>query len=264
MIFEAISKYCKDVGVCISSSIVQSINLTSADLYIIFTTHQDHELPKYYISYNMEQLTTHKVWDTSFFQRLKGAVDVWDYSALNIKILRRHRIFGRHVPVGYSDSLVFNSLPNFNVDAIFIGAINEARNKTLQHISSLLKLNGMNMTVCGNCWGVDAFAGKIGVNMHFYSGITILEVNRIVPWIANNVIVVSTPGNDTWYRSRLAESVTFSSNEHLPAHVLKLAALSRQDAVIVARNRADAMRKNLCFYSHFKDSGALKVLSRNT
>ena len=41
------------------------------NVYLICTTHElDKQLPKKYISYNFEQLTTSKVWSEDFFIRL--------------------------------------------------------------------------------------------------------------------------------------------------------------------------------------------------
>ena len=60
----------------------------------------DKQLPKRYISYNFEQLTTSKIWDESFFIRLRCAEMVFDYSENNITLLRQKGISCNFLPLG--------------------------------------------------------------------------------------------------------------------------------------------------------------------
>lgn len=39
--------------------------------YVRLTHHTGYDLPKRYISYNLEQLTTDKYWEPPFFNKLK-------------------------------------------------------------------------------------------------------------------------------------------------------------------------------------------------
>jgi len=85
-------------------------------LYVIFTTHVTEEgspfyldLPRRFVSYNFEQLTTCRQWPESLWKdRFSKAVEVWEYSRQNFEAHEKHGIdMGavRHVPLGWAESM---------------------------------------------------------------------------------------------------------------------------------------------------------------
>jgi hypothetical protein len=198
------------------------------DLYIVFTTHHlDCPLPKRYVSYNFEQLTTDKQWPPELFERFSRAVQVWDYSLENIRALKeRHGIAGAlHVPLGYARCMDGPSDPNNNNnssttikpfaerkhDWLMLGSVGPRRREIVWDLTTAApRLSGM---TTNNCWG-DALLRlyrdtRVGLNVHYYTGKSILEVHRIVPMIANRVFVVSERSDDAYYDDKYKTMVTF-------------------------------------------------------
>jgi hypothetical protein len=187
------------------------------NVYILCTTHHlQARLPVRYISYNFEQLVTDKAWPDEFFERLRGADQVWDYSLENIRVLEAQGVPGAaHVPFGYSrcmDAAGAGGAPwgSRGVDWAFVGSVNEGRRAKLSSLSARSELRGV---VTNSCWGRDLEAAyattRVGVNLHYYDGRTILEVHRIIPMVANRVLVVSERSDDAWYDRALRGVVTF-------------------------------------------------------
>lgn len=177
-------------------------------VYLLFTTHEMFlPLPPRYISYNIEQLTTQKKWSDEFFQRLRSAELVFDYSQENIKILKDKHIEATFLPISYGSCM------NYHVDRSdlphkygFLGDMSDNRFRKLLPILS-------ETIISNNCWGQEKknlFSKiKYGVNVHFYEGKSILEVQRIIPLIANKIIVFSEKGSDIFYEDLYKDLVTF-------------------------------------------------------
>lgn len=203
--------------------------------YVVFTTHHLHEaLPARYIAYNFEQLTTDRAWPAAFFDRLRGAVAVWDYSLENARVLReRHGIADVvHLPFGFSPCMLpcrgtraWTARP---CDWLHVGALSERRRAALAPLLSACSVNPERAMVTNSCWGAlldDARTKtRVGVNLHFYGGSTILEVHRIVPLVAARALVITERSDDPWYDAALAGAVTFlppSRGDELGATLLE-------------------------------------------
>lgn len=206
----------------IQHSVVSAVDHNAADdTYVVFTTHHLHErLPARYISYNFEQLVTDKQWPPEFFGRLAGAMQVWDYSLRNIEALRAHGINAVHLPFGYSPCMDATPVPRVPWqsrahDWLMLGCMGPLRAAKLKELLDAYGSGskGDKARVENNCWGqrlMDAYASaKVGINVHFYPGRTILEVHRIVPMVANRVWVVSETSDDAWYDQAYKSIVTF-------------------------------------------------------
>jgi hypothetical protein len=197
-----------------------------AATYVVFTTHHLHEpLPPSYISYNFEQLVTDKAWPDAFFARLRGARQVWDYSLENIRAMeRRGGVAGAvHVPFGYCrhmDALPPGVAPGPTqwryrpLDWLMLGSVGPHRAQKLAALAAASEAAGADRCLVTNdCWGRDWHAAhlraRVGLNIHYYTGRTILEVHRIIPMVANRVWVVSERSDDPWYDDAYAPLVTF-------------------------------------------------------
>lgn len=193
-------------------------------VYVMCTTHHLHEpLPARYIAYNFEQLITDRVWPPEFFGRLRRAVQVWDYSLENIRVLEANGVPGAvHLPFGFSPRMVTAPagappapLSERPVHWLFLGAMSQLRAAKLRPLADRYAAGpGADKALVTNgCWGAELAAAyartRVGVNLHFYPGKTILEVHRIVPMVANRVWVVSERSDDPWYDEAFKNVVTF-------------------------------------------------------
>lgn len=245
----------------INHKIVTNIEYDSEDTYIICTTHEPKALPKNYISYNFEQLSTDKKWDISFFARLKSAKCVWDYSLLNIEVLKSYNISAIHLPLGYAKCMDHNHNHNNQkthiYDFMFIGCLNEKRLKMLNPLLELYYKKQEKLLINNSCWGSameDAFKKtKIGINMHYYGGKTILEIHRIIPLIANRVWVLSEHSDDTFYENQYNRLVTFYDNKHdLVKKGLKILKKSKNEYESETKQRYEYLITNCKYIDYIK------------
>jgi hypothetical protein len=90
------------------------------------------KVPMHYIIYNWEQMGTDKVWGNDVYDRFKNALEVWDYSMVNVKALREHGINSKIILPGYSishETEIVSHLENKrDLDFVFIGTMNQRRN----------------------------------------------------------------------------------------------------------------------------------------
>ena len=195
-------------------SITNKINLSSNDIYILFNPHNINPMPKKYIIYNFEQLQVITTWDISNFEsdywtKLKNAWQVWDYSLTNIEYLKNtHNIDAMFLPLGWSPTMkninFKSTLWSERINTImFIGLMNEKRRDFLKPIHTLCKSMNYNMFLSNKCWDFEYInicsITKIAINIHYYSGSTILEVHRIIPLILSDIWIISERSNDRWY-----------------------------------------------------------------
>lgn len=237
----------------------------SDDLYIIFTTHHLHEkLPKKYISYNFEQLVTDKDWPAEFFERLSRAKQVWDYSLANIKVLAgKHVTNTIHVPFGYSPIMDISSIKPFKdrpYDWLMLGAVSQFRADKLGALVKAYNGHPEKYIVSNNCWDRDLERTyrdtKIGINIHYYPGDTILEVHRIIPMVANRIFVVSERSNDSWYDDLFKGAVTFLPNgsSSLAGAISVATRLLSSEAMEAELSKRQAFLKEKCsYYTFVKD-----------
>jgi hypothetical protein len=213
----------------ISHEIVKNYSLNDNDnVYLICTTHENRLLPKRYISYNFEQLTTDKVWQPIFFENLSKAELVLDYSLENIKELEKYNIKAHFLPLGYSKVMEnnCNNILDKTVDFTFLGSVNNYRYDKLKSLIAIYSKNKDKLVISNNYWGDDLKKlynkTKIGLNMHYYSGRTILEVHRIIPLVANKILVISEKSNDSWYDEKYGNLINFFENDNYTIQSLKL------------------------------------------
>ena len=204
----------------IKHEVVKTYSLVdNNNIYLICTTHENSLLPKRYISYNFEQLITTKVWEPIFFQNLAKAEIVFDYSLENIKELEKYNIKAHFLPLGYSKNMENNNNDNIDksVDFSFFGSINNSRYDKLKTLISIYGNKKDKLVISNNYWGDDLKQlykkTKIGLNIHYYSGKTILEVHRILPLIANKILVISDKSDDPWYDEKYCKLINFIENK---------------------------------------------------
>lgn len=211
----------------IAHSIISDVTLYVKDnntLFVVFDINQP--LPNKYVVYNMEQMDVdvrELKQKPEWIEKHRQAVAVWDYSQENMKRWNEHGIQSIWLPYGTSDSLTF---PWFDetksrVGVAFIGYIDKLyylrRTNMLQNIRKLKPEMEIKDSRCWHQCVRDRYrASKVALNIHFHSGNTILEVQRLFPMIQAGLLVVTEASNDAFYDSRmegLVDFVNFSASE---------------------------------------------------
>ena len=231
--------------------VVKTYSLDDNDnIYLICTTHEKSLLPKRYISYNFEQLITTKVWQPIFFENLAKAEIVLDYSLENIKELKKHNVNAHFLPLGYSKNMEHcNGMDNNSdktVDFSFLGSINKYRYDKLETLLRVYCKKKEKLVISTNCWGNDLKKvynkTKIGLNIHYYEGKTILEVHRIIPFIANKILVISEKSDDPWYDEKYGNLINFIESDK--AYTVKCLKILQNCNREIVENRYQDLVKN--------------------
>lgn len=207
-----------------NDEIVKKTVMKSDDIYIIFNINsfKDEDLPKKFIVYNFEQLTTDRKWDYSFFLKCKKALLILDYSLQNIKIFDQRDITAYHLPFGWCSVMEPSyNLKNKNIDLVFLGTLNKNRLNVITDVS--LRNSKANIYIHNKCFKNDfekvTCSSKVGMNIHYYDGNTILELTRIIPLICAGVIVVSERSNDIFYDKIFNKVIRFCKKEEISSVV---------------------------------------------
>lgn len=194
--------------------VVDKINIKSNDIYILFNPYSINPMPKKYIIYNFEQLqviTGPNIlnFSSDYWDKLQKAIEVWDYSMSNITFLKeKYNINNiKFFPVGWSPAFK-NSINTKKWNErenvfLFIGLMNDYRRNFIKPLYLTAKEKNWNMFLSNKCWNQEyneiCSISKFALNIHYYSGITILEVHRIIPLVLNDIWVLSERSHDTWY-----------------------------------------------------------------
>jgi hypothetical protein len=203
--------------------ITDNPNFDKSSLYILFNPWKMDKMPTRYIYYNFEQLNiVMNVEDDftkseKFLQQLQNAEQVWDYSKINIAVHNSNNINAVFFPMGYTPLMknVRSTIPfveRINT-ILFTGVMNERRVDILKPIHTLCKQHDYGMFLSNNCWDDEynfiCSKSKIGFNIHYYEGETILEVHRIIPLILDGIFVISERSKDSFYDSIFEDIVFF-------------------------------------------------------
>ena len=222
--------------------------------------------PPRYIIYNFEQLVT----DSGYFgpgtlSQLQGALEVWDYSMVNVAFLQQqHGLLARFVPLSYTPGMqqFDHATRKRLVDASFIGCMNDRRNTLLGGLITAYEGRPKKLFITkkgcfvslgcfGNCLKRVYKDSRVGINMHYYGGKTVLEVHRILPYIANRVIVISERSDDAFYDGFLSNLVTYVRNaDGMQSSIAYIASLSTTDFDQLVNWRYELF-KSLPSYANF-------------
>lgn len=166
------------------------------DLYIMFGMNDYTEdiIPKNYIVYQLEQTTAQdesKWFSERYLTYLKNSIEIYDYSYLNFDyFISKGEDYNISLkPFGFikkekSISLMLNNKKEF--DVLFIGSLNDRRNKILNELKKTLKVH-----ICTNTFSDDEIINllsksKVLLNIHYYDK-SILETVRLSS-ILNKII----------------------------------------------------------------------------
>jgi hypothetical protein len=203
--------------------VIKSSKSTSTT-WIILGLQNAPVVPAKYIVWNFEQFEVEGIdFDQTFWDRMNGACEIWDYSKENINWLSIHKnISAKFLPLGWLPSMKFDSGQNISwsdraIEFSFVGLMNERRRDIIKPLHTLAKSKSWNMYLSNKCWGQEFESiysnTKFALNIHYYPGKTVLEVHRIIPLILNGIWVISEKSGDPWYDELFEELVTWAEPE---------------------------------------------------
>jgi hypothetical protein len=168
-------------------------------------------VPLNYIVYQLEQTTCHEEskWFTErYINFLKGAIEVWEYSLVNLQFLRGKGIEKiRYVPLQFMEvDTRVDTKVNKTIDFLFFGSLNERRRLILNRLQEA----GLKVVVKENLWKDEReqliTQSKYIINLHYYQN-SILETARLSHLLGKGCLVVSErsqdPILDRWHQKYL-------------------------------------------------------------
>lgn len=185
-------------------------------------------IPKSAIIFNYEQLSSNSKLLTNHYWEILRQHEVWDYSILNIQILKRANVRRiHHVPFGFVQEL--NRIPALptSTDILFYGSMNNRREKILSELVN----KGVKVKYLFNTYSkardVEIAKSKYVLNLHFYDS-QLFEFARCGYLLTNGRAIVSESGRDS-FEKEFSNAMEFSSYEKLVERCLFL--LSDDDSI---------------------------------
>jgi hypothetical protein len=240
----------------VNCSVSSTIDKTNA-LYVIFTTHIRTKFPAHFVCYNLEQLTTDRVWSQALFERFRAAVFILDFSQRNVNLLRARGIPALHAPLGYHPAMEAtrpHPPDERKFDVCFAGALTSPRREA--SLMPFRHASGLVFRATQSSFGsklIEMYLQcRIALNIHYYQGMQLLEVHRIIPLVVMKVWVVTEHSDDPWLDDSMKDLVTFSSRELLLNTTLHT--LKRTDFSTVVESRYQRIKMCCRFTAHLTDS----------
>lgn len=211
----------------ITDKIKTKASKSNSEIWIILGLQNTPIIPSYtkYIVWNFEQFEVISTtqFDQTFWDRMTGAQEIWDYSKENINWLSVNKnLIAKFFPLGWFPSMKFSTNQNISwadksIEFSFVGLMNERRRDIIKPLHGLAKTKSFNMYLSNKCWGQEFETiysnTKFGLNIHYYQGKTILEVHRIIPLILNSIWVISEKSGDPWYNEIFEGLVSWAEPE---------------------------------------------------
>jgi hypothetical protein len=147
-----------------------------------------------YIAVQLEQRTS-AYFTPAYLEKLRGALEVWEFAAPTVSFLRSQGINAHHVPLGRTTTQV-TPLESEVVDVVFLGTLNSRRVSVLNRLLEA----GIQVESQTSLFGPDKAAflsrARIVLNLHYYPDAA-LEQLRVIPAILSGKLVVSELASDT-------------------------------------------------------------------
>ena len=182
----------------------------------------EYFIPKDAIIYNFEQIDPSSPWLEANYLNLLKSHEVWDYSKINIKALKKLNVSNiTHVPLGYVNQLKRIQLQsNPDIDVLFYGSLNDRRSKIINDLKSA----NLNVVSLFGVYGAERdeliSRSKIVLNIHFYDS-KVFEIARISYLLSNGVCVVSESGNDP-IENEFKDSLILTDYENIVSTCISL------------------------------------------
>lgn len=134
------------------------------------------------------------------------------------------------------------------IDVIFFGANNGRRQEKLNIIQEMYKDTPTKYSFHTGTHGAELkvilLETKIGLNMHYYGGRTILEVHRVSDMILNGLIVLSETSDDKYIDNQYKDIVIFFNTTNLADKVKEVISWSPEKFVKETSSRFE-LYKNM-------------------
>lgn len=172
---------------------IDSLQSTHAPLPIVVGSADPY--PPRFILYNTEQLTRQgQLERICTMAIIPACAEIWDYSAINVRILADRGITAKHVPLRSSENYVARLRSLRSVGQIY--DIGFAGSKSNRRIAIVNALADTKYSICLiRSWGEerDAVLAKcrIILNIHYADDYKVFESARCVPWIEAGATVIS-------------------------------------------------------------------------
>jgi hypothetical protein len=145
------------------------------------------------IVYNTEQVSIPRILNKILKLAKPSVQEFWDYSLANIKILEKHGIKAKYVPLKTSGPYL-EKLKRFTecekiYDIGFNGSISGRRKKILDQLATTFTV--LTSTNWGDKRDQELGQCRVLINIHFDTDYMIFESARCEPWLAAGVPVIS-------------------------------------------------------------------------
>lgn len=219
------------------------IDSDDSSTYIIMGIHRlKTKLPKRYIAIQSEQLGSR--WFTElYFDNLRGAISVWDFSPKNVIHFKKEHNFTNivYVPTRVPLGIFLTPLQNIHqdVDVLFFGAMHPRRKKIQEYITRRFIKNSIIFRY-NNLFGEEREnlikRSKIVLNIHYWEKSS-LETHRIEYLSSNGKCIISEKSSDPMLDDVYCDSVTFVT----PGNMEELA--SKIKILLTNKNKRENMEK---------------------
>ena len=159
---------------------------------------KDHVKP--FIYFNSEQLTRAKqLVDVIELIKTQKPIEVWDYSKINVEILKQNGIRATWIPIQSHESYLAR-LRSWRTEILydvgFCGVLGPYRQKILDGLKETgLRVLILN-TVGGDARDQQLAKCKVILNIHYAEDYQLFELARCEPWLAIGVPVISETSLD--------------------------------------------------------------------
>jgi hypothetical protein len=185
-----------------NANVVDSIDTTSKDIFILYNASWVQVLPNKYVVYQTEISTSH--WfNPRYFKIIRNALSVWDYSESNIK---KYHSFNNNIHI-VSPGVAKQYRCKKEIEVTFYGWIEGSarRKKIIETVNRGIKVNVITNVLGRDMWNI-LRRTKVVLNIHYYEN-SPLELFRVHEALSFGCHVVSeTPSID-----RYKEFVTFAA-----------------------------------------------------
>lgn len=237
--FQVLTNNNKSVKIIYYDNLSKYIN-NSDDLFLLICSNvYNGKYPKNYVNLQFEQMTDkNSFWikNQSFLNKLKNSKYIFDYSSLNLKIIKNYSYIQNNncklIELGtvnkYKKAESYN-----NNNVVFYGSMNERRYKILNTIKIELSKHNINLIIVSYNMGLYGEKlreflrnnARLVINIHFYTN-PIIEQVRIYECLSLNIPVISEKGiNYNEITNFLKDNVIFvetNNTDSMVSNIIKL------------------------------------------
>lgn len=183
----------------------------SGELHIVICPQMFRRMPDRYIAFQMEQTVSSRWMTDRYFDILRNAYAVLDYSLVNIRYFKEQSDIGHmffYMPIDYLRGYERQrSEPEY--DVVFYGDANNSRRRAmLEELSDAFRVKVIS-EVFGDELYEELSKAKIVINLHYYEN-AMLETTRLYEVLSlGTSVVVSERSSDPKEEERLEEIVDF-------------------------------------------------------